>query len=211
MRVATHGGVTIGAGLSPLGWARLIPLSADRLRDRIVPLDSVLPAAHVAAVRERLNRSDRGPAVKSILDAFFLGLIGDEHSDEPVIRALLALIADDATVDLSAAAADSGIDSDRLRRVANRYFGFPPKTLLIRTRFLRSLLKAWDHVEGVDSRRIVPTYHDTSHFLRDANRFLGMTPKRFAAMETTYLKICLRARAAVLGAATSAMHRIERP
>lgn len=208
-RMKTHGGVTIGAGITPLGWARLFSLPATQLRDRIAPLEALMPGCDVRRISERLRASDRGPAVKPLLDAFFRQCLGPPHPEEPALRALMALIADDTTHDLASAAAQAGIGEARLRRLSYRYFGFPPKMLLIRTRFLRSFLAAWGDDDVVDYRRISGAYHDISHFLRDANRFLGMTPKRFVGQETQYLRACIRARALVLGSRTSAIQPLH--
>lgn len=207
MEVVTNGGVTIGVGISALGWSRLFRRPADLYRDRLTPLDQVMPADIVHDLVESLRASDRGPAVKAILDAFFLQHMGPPNPDEMAIRQLMALIVDDETNDLSTAAERVGISGDQLRRLSTRYFGFPPKTLLIRTRFLRSFLRMLGSPDGPDYGLIAKSYHDVSHFLRDADRFLGMTPRRFMAMKTPYLDAALRARAAVLGAAMGALHR----
>ncbi|MGH6617061.1 hypothetical protein [Sphingomonas sp.] len=209
MRVRTAGGVTIGAGITPLGWSRLFRGPADQYRDRIVSLDTVMPAGVVEELVSRLRASDQALDVKDILDRFFLNHMGPRDRNEGEIRALMALIVDDATQDLSTAAARIGIDARRLRRLATRHFGFPPKTLLLRARFLRSFLKMFAIRDHADYSLIATTYHDASHFLRDANRFLGMTPRRFMAMKTPYLDAVLRARAAVFGTATTALHDVD--
>lgn len=205
MEVTTNGGVTIGVGISPLGWARLVRRPADAFRDRITPLDEVLPPAIVETLVAQLRASDQGPAVKGILDAFFLEYLGAPDPNEPAIRQLAALIVNDETQDLPTAAAAVGISEMQLRRLSTRYFGFPPKTLLIRTRFLRSFLRMLSAGGPADYSLIAHSYHDVPHFLRDAQHFLGMTPRRFMALETPKLDAVLRARAAVLGAATSAL------
>lgn len=68
-----------------------------------------------------------------------------------------------------------------------------------RTRFLRALTAMLIAAEHGDT---VPIgYYDASHFLRDADQFLGVTPLRFLAMPMPYLRAVLRAREAVIGAA----------
>jgi AraC-like DNA-binding protein len=209
MRVTASGGVTIGAGITPLGWSRLFHQPADEFRDRIVPLTSVMPPEIVERLVAVLRASDRALEVKAILDRFFLDQLGPTSRDEAEIRALMALIIDDTTLDLSNAAERIGIDPRRLRRLATRHFGFPPKTLLLRARFLRSFLRMFAIRDAADYGLIASTYHDASHFLRDARRFLGMTPRRFMAMKTPYLDAVLRARAAVFGTATTALHDVD--
>jgi AraC-like DNA-binding protein len=210
MRVTSHGGVTVGAGVTPLGWARLFDAPSDRFRDQIVPLGTVMPDSEVAELVSLLRASDRSLEVKGILDRFFLEHMGPPHPNEPVIRQIMALLVDDDTLDLSTAAAAIGIRPERLRRLSKRYFGFPPKTLLSRVRFLRSFLKMFEARDHSDYSLIADTYYDASHFLRDAQKFLGMTPKRFMAMKTPYLKAALRARKLVLGAATQALDPVRK-
>ena len=204
MAVSTHGGVTIGIGLSPSGWARLFRERADRLRDRITSLDTLMKAERVGELVAQLRASDRALEVKPILDRFFADRLQSPHPDEPVIAQILALIADDTATDIAAAAADLGIDPERLRRLSNRYFGFPPKTLMVRARFMRSFLRMFAARDAADYSLVAPIYHDRSHFLRDARRFLGMTPRQFMAMKTPYLDAVMRGRAAVLNARDNA-------
>jgi AraC-like DNA-binding protein len=193
MRMTTHGGVSIGAGISPLGWSRLFKKPADRFRDRIVPLDTVLDPALVTQLVATLRASDQGPAVKRIFDDFLLDNLRPPSRHEPALRALMRLIKNDETEDLTSAAQRIGIDPARLRRLSTRHFGFPPKTLLMRTRFIRSFLKMHAAGDAADYSLIASTYFDASHFLRDAKRFLGMTPRRFMAMDMPYLDATIRA------------------
>ncbi|MES2337782.1 MAG: helix-turn-helix domain-containing protein [Pseudomonadota bacterium] len=213
MRLETHGGVTVGVGLTPLGWARLFTQRADAFRDRITPLDQLLPPAQVAALVTRLRASDRSRDVKAILDAALLPLMPRPHPDEPMIARIMAMLLDDRRRDLNGAAEELGVTDDRLRNVTNRYFGFPPKTLLLRSRFLRHFVHMLVNGDASDLTHIAPAYHDASHFLRDARRFLGMTPRAFMAMDTPYLKAALRARAIVFGQPTATLRAagINRP
>ncbi len=201
MRMTSHGGVTVGIGVKPLGWTRFFPAKADLFRDQVVPLGKVMNPKLIDELVGALRESDQGPEVKPLLDAFFERLCGPPCPDEPLVRQLSALIADEETHDLTTASARIGISTAALRRLSGRYFGFPPKTLLIRTRFLRSLLRMMAEGDHLDYGLISPTYHDVSHFLRDANHFLGMTPRRFAKIDNPYLKAILRARRVVAEAA----------
>lgn len=211
MRTTTNGGTMIGIGISALGWARLFRAPAGRYRNQIVALDTVLGEERARALTAILAGSDRAGEVKPLLDTFFAGLLGPVHPDEPVVRRLMALIVDDETHDLATAARLLNVEPHRLRRLSVRHFGFPPKMLLVRARFLRSFLGMFRTGDHADYSTIAASYFDTSHFLRDANTFLGMTPRRFMAMATPFLDASVRTRAAVLGAATQALHDIDAP
>lgn len=204
MPVTAQGGVTIGIDISPLGWARLFHQSAEVLRDRVTPLDQLMPRALVDELVSTLAASDQALEVKDILDDFFTRHMAKSHGDEAIIEQIMRLICDPGVTRLEAAAAEAGVPSHTLRRVSKRYFGFPLKTLIIRARFLRAFVPMLLTRE-VDNKTIPPAYHHRSHFLRDAERYLGMTVRRFMAVDTPYLDAALRARLMVLGAPTSAL------
>jgi AraC-like DNA-binding protein len=204
MPVTAHGGVTIGIDISPLGWARLFQQSAEALRDRVTPLDQLMSPAFVKELVSALSASDRALEVKDILDDLFTRHMAAPHRDEAVIAQVMRLICDPGVTSLDAATAESGINAHTLRRVSQRYFGFPPKTLIIRARFLRAFVPML-LTRDIDKKAIPSAYHHRSHFLRDAERYLGMTVRRFMAADTPYLKAALRARLMILGAPTPAL------
>lgn len=45
-------------------------------------------------------------------------------------------------------------------------------------------------------------YHDFSHFIRDANRFIGVTPRRFLAIKMHYSRAVQRSRMLLTSLAT---------
>lgn len=210
MRAVTRGGTVIGIGVSALGWARLFPHPASDYRDRIVPLADALGPALATELGDTLAATDREHLVKPALDAFFARRLGPPHPDAPHIRQLIALILDERIDALASVAAEMGLPTHTLRRLASRHFGFPPKLLLLRARFLRSFTRMLRSGEILDYSTAGSSYFDASHFLRDARAFLGTTPRRFMTRPTTFLQASLRARDAVLGAPTQALHDVER-
>lgn len=201
------GGRLVAFGLTPLGWARLVRRSAADLRDRMVPLASVTgPELPDALVRELAAAGGEGEAWARALDRMLAPLFADPAPDEPAIAALTAILVDPAVVSVVDAAERSGLDAALLRRVSKQHFGMMPKLLLRRSRFLRSFLGFFRSGDARGYAGIDPSYHDTSHFLRDADRFLGTTPRRFMAVSTPFLDASLRARAAALGASTCVLH-----
>ena len=217
MRMTTHGGVTVGIDLTPLGWSRLFRVRADLFRDRVVPLETMLPHGWVTSVFGRLLSSNQSTQVKPILDELLLAIMPPPGVDDAMIVAIQRFIAEDGTApDLGAAAAALGLTPAALRRLSIRHFGFPPKTLLIRTRFIRSLVRMLLAGERADYTVMAPSYFDVSHFIRDANRFLGMTPRRFLQYDHRYLIACLRAdqevrRAALAQSGESRRYPATRP
>lgn len=205
MPTKASGGTTVVVDVSPLGWARLFGPAAEGLRDQITPLSDVLPAGWVADLVEALQASDHALDVKGILDDFLLSHLPQPNRDEPIIAKVMTLLVDDNTMDLTLAAEAAGINARSLRRLSKRYFGFPPKLLMMRSRMIRAVVaKLLDRDQ--DAENTLPRfYHDMSHFNRDGRRFLGMTPRRFQAMAVPYLRAALRARELVIGVTTPAL------
>jgi AraC-like DNA-binding protein len=211
LRFETFGDITVGMGITPLGWARLFRRPAYQFCDRVVPITDAIPGDFGARLRDVIARTDMDLGVKAALDAFFLSELGEQTPDEPVIRRLMALIVDE-TVDVLAEIAERvGLTPQQLRALSLRYFGFPPKRLLRRARFLRSLMRMYASEGEPDYSLRSHSYFDASHFLRDSEAFLGTTPRRFMAMQTPFLRQILRARTAVFGVPAQALHSIADP
>ena len=206
IRATTNGGVLVGLGVSALGWSRLFKGNAADVRDRVVPLAQAMKGDFPARLLAALYACDREAEVAPTLDRLLAAELGPPSPDEPFIRSLTALIARDGPVDIAAAADEIGLEQHSMRRLAIRHFGFPPKLLLRRARFLRSFLRISASRDVADYSLLDDSYFDVSHFLRDANAFLGMTPRRFVSLNTPFLDASLRARQAVLGTATQVLH-----
>ena len=86
-----------------------------------------------------------------------------------------------------------------------RAFGFTPKLLMRRARFLRSLHAVAQAPVAARATAIDPSYTDYSHFVRDAQHFLGMSPQAFLKLDTPLLRQSLALRQSVLGAPAQAL------
>ena len=203
----THGGVMIGAGISPVGWARLSRRPASDFLNRVVPLGHLFGEGWGERVRRDLAGLSDENDIPRVLDRHFAPLLATPHPQEPLIAAFGATIVADGDPDIATAAARLGITTSALRRLALRFFGLPPKALLRRARFLRSFLRQ----SGLDGTRgeIDVSYFDRSHYLRDANDFLGTTPRRFLAQPADFLRGSLAARALALGVPFQALHHVD--
>lgn len=206
LQVTTHGGLMIGIGISPVGWARLGMRAASDFQNRVISLDRVLPHHFVDRLCASLAGLNDAEAIPATLDALLAPLMADPHPMEPLIEAFGALIVRDGDPDIAGAADELSISTAALRRLAVRYFGMPPKILLRRARFLRSFLRDKAIRLAAGDPAIDASYFDQSHYLRDARSFLGTTPRRFLAGPNAFLLASLRARAAALGAPTQALH-----
>lgn len=208
MRSVTRGGTLVGIGLTALGWGRLFPRPASEFRDRVVPLAEAASPQFAEDLLRTLEATDRDMEIKPALDAVLARHLGPPHPEAAQVRRLLELFLDDAVDGLPALTRALDVPAHTLRRLSARHFGFPPKLLLLRTRFLRSFVEMVLAGDVLDYAMIAGSYYDVSHFLRDARTFLGTTPKRFMAQPTIFLQGSLHARAAALGAPAQVLHAI---
>ena len=202
------GGVIVAFGITPLGWARLFDAPAADLADRVRPLDEVAGSELPLALRRALAGVDPFDAAAAgrAIDEVLLSRLGPPGPDEAAIRALADALADPGVRSVVDMAKRTGLEAASVRRVADRHFGLTPKLALRRARFLRAFLLFFRNPDVKGYGAIAPGYHDLPHFLRDADRFLGMTPRRFAMEATDLLDASLRARADALGAPACVVH-----
>ncbi|MBN2972533.1 hypothetical protein JW805_10935 [Roseomonas aeriglobus] len=207
----THGGVQIGIGISPLGWARLVRRSAEDFHNRLVPLGSLFGPGWGERVHAELIAAESDEAIPDILDRHFAPLLTCPHPQEALIARLAAIVAGPSTPDIATLAEEMGVTTITLRRFARRYFGMPPKQMVLRARFLRSFLRESGLDGGPPGRSIADSYFDESHYLRDAHTFLGTTPKRFLRQPLDFLRGSVASRIRALGAAAQVLHHVDPP
>jgi len=94
-----------------------------------------------------------------------------------------------------------------LERLSLRAFGFAPKLLLRRQRFMRSLAQFMLDPSLAWIRTLDCHYVDQAHFVRDFKRFMTMSPSAYAALDHPVLRAAARARAAATGQAVQVLHR----
>jgi len=100
-----------------------------------------------------------------------------------------------------------GMNIRSLERLSRRAFGFPPKLLIRRQRFLRSLARFMLDPSLKWLGALDYHYHDQSHFVRDFRRFMGMVPSAYARLDKPFMIAAARARMAIAGEAMQGLHR----
>lgn len=188
-----------GIGLLPLGWARLVDADASEFANTLHngethPLFSKFAGLCDVLCNDSLSVDDQLAAICDTLAA-----LDRPHRDEAkIIRAHRALL-DEELASVADFAEQAEMSVRTLERVCLRHFGFPPKLLMRRQRFMRSLTafmlsggKNWSDV--IDAH-----YHDQSHFSREFRHFMGVTPTEFAAEPHPFLDSFVEARARLWG------------
>ncbi len=196
-----------GIGIVPLGWAKFIALPADDLADRFCDGDAHPAFAAVAPLGAALRGVNDVDAAAAMIDAHFCALLGDAPPDDPAILAAHRALVDDDLSTVADLSAKVGLSERSIERLSHRAFGFSPKLLLRRQRFLRSLARfmldpsmAW--IDTMDHH-----YYDQAQFTRDFAKFMGMSPREYAARPKPILGAAAKARAAAAGAAVQGLHK----
>lgn len=204
---ATEGGAIAGAGLTPLGLTRLTTVAADQLADRVVPLaDAIGRAADILLADVTRSAVDgRLDMIPRLLDTALVTLLGTPVADEARITALHRYLMDPSPIHVADAARALRLTPSTLNRLSRRSFGFTPKLLLRRARFLRSLIPLSEPSDAPWSARIALEYCDQSHFARDSRDFLGMPPGQFLRLPKPMNDASTRLRAQILGAPAQAL------
>lgn len=173
-----------GVLIHPAGWASLVGRPANEYANRLVDGMEDPAFARFRPLAETLFGPEPDPMGEhKRLTEFFLGL---KPFDDPGIAAIEAVYdaLQDPEIDSVTALADRAVLGRRtLERLCLRAFGFPPKILLRRQRFMRSLthftldpsLKWIGALDGA--------YHDQAQFVRDFRAFMGMTPREYGRRE----------------------------
>ena len=100
-----------------------------------------------------------------------------------------------------------GASQRTIERTCQQAFGFSPKLLLRRQRFMRSLTQfmldpSLKWIGALDG-----SYHDQAQFVRDFHEFMGMTPRDYAARPHPILETFMHERDRVRGAAVQTLDR----
>lgn len=196
-----------GIGILPMGWAKFIPMPAEDLADRSCDGAAHPAFAAFAPLGEALRQMNDVDAAAAIIDAHFCALLPTALPDDPAILAAHRALVDDDLASVADLAAKLSLSERTIERLSHRAFGFSPKLLLLRQRFLRSLARfmldpsmAW--IDTMDHH-----YYDQAQFTRDFQRFMGMGPREYAARPKPILGAAAKARAAAAGAAVQGLHQ----
>ena len=199
-----------GIGLLPLGWARLVDGSAAAYADRFCDGEDDPAFAGFAPLIDRIFTAQADPLAEAgRIDDFLCGLLEQcpVRADEARVHAAHAALLDERLATVADYADRLGMSSRSLERLSARAFGFAPKLLLRRQRFLRSLAQFMLDPSLSWIRTLDWHYVDQAHFVRDFKRFMCMSPSSYAALDHPVLRAAAQARMAAAGEAVQALHR----
>jgi AraC-like DNA-binding protein len=195
-RVVTTGGRVAGFGLTPLGWDRLIGSDAGAMANRVVEIDGELGCDAVELQAAFIADGDDTAAGVARFDQVLLNLLAHRPANEPAVLAVdrvLRMRPHDVVV----FADQVGVSPRTLQRVCLHAFGFPPKRLLRRQRFLENLGVIRVTPDVTFGAILDDDYFDQAHFNRDFRDFIGMTPRDFVRTPRDLMQAAAVAQAAM--------------
>ncbi|AWW73062.1 hypothetical protein CD351_01325 [Erythrobacter sp. KY5] len=196
-----------GIGLMPLGWACLVDAHASDYADRVA--DGAADAAFAAfQPLARALANSKGDFVSELrlIEAHMAQLKPAEHASAQAIQRIHAQLVDPELSKVSDLADRVAMNVRSLERMSRRAFGFTPKLLLRRQRFLRSLAQFMLDPSLKWLSTMDYQYHDQAHFVRDFKRFMGMSPTAYARLDKPFLVAAARARMSIAGEAVQGLH-----
>lgn len=195
-----------GIGLLPLGWARFVRQPANVHADRIydVASQNFLSPFRPLAAAVFQGPSDEQAELARITRFFEESLAADIEDDCRIAACHAALVNPDIGT-VSEIAEATHLPTHTVERLCRKHFGFPPRLLLRRQRFMRSLVQymmdpSLKWIGAIDGH-----YHDQAQFVRDFHRFMGMSPSAYAHCPKPVLQEVMRARQDFIGSAVQAL------
>lgn len=207
-RFRVGAGRSWGIGLLPLGWAQLVGLDASHYADRLADAARVDALAPFAAIRHVAFAAPDDLAQEAqAIDAALLSILDRSPPADERIAKVHALLLDEDIANVSVLADHAGMSPRTLERFCKRWFGFSPRLLLARQRFLRCLGRfmldpSLNWLSTLDDH-----YYDQAHFVRDFRKFMTMSPSEYARLPHPVLMAAARARHAAAGAPMQVLHK----
>ena len=196
-----------GVGLFPLGWAKFVAAPAGEFANQVVDGEQTSALADFADLPAKLlDGAPDDEREYAIIMEHFLSR-NRPHRDEARIMAVHAALVDPAVSTVTALADRSGMEARTLERLCHRAFGFAPKLLLRRQRFMRSLAAFMLGDSPNWTGAIDDHYHDQAHFVHEFRAFMTMSPSEYAALDHPILRAFMAERARIWGSPAQTLDR----
>lgn len=196
-----------GIGFLPLGWARFIDVNAREMANVVVNGHEHPAFAKFTGLAEVL--CDASCSEEEQFDALVATMrdLARPHRDEETIVRIHHALMDEGLVSVSALADRAELSIRTLERICVRHFGFTPKLLMQRQRFMRSLTSFMLDGGSKWTEVIDDHYHDQAQFSREFRTFMGMSPTQYMAMDHPVIASIMEARARMWGSAAQTLDR----
>lgn len=198
-------GALVGVGLTALGWRRLIGTPAHLMANAARPLDAVW--AEPALALWTAIRDSGWEALPGLIDAALLARASRPAPGDALVEQVQQALVDGNIDTVHDFAAGLGLTERTLSRLCRRVFGFAPKRLLRRQRFLRTLAEIGDRLDQPLSQLLDGGYYDQSHFIREFKGYMAMAPLAYFHSPRQMMRRAAAERLRAAGAAVQGLHR----
>ena len=198
----------VGVSLLPAGWLTLhggdASLLADRLCDlaaeggEVYPrlLDGLRALGDDADAMAALCWAELGRMVRPLRPATW-----------ELLAAIDAWLMDEGSPRVEVLVETTGLSPRQLARLANRYYGAPPKMLARKYRALRCSARI--ALDGTGWQQLCDEggFYDQSHFIREIKHFIGLTPHQLQNEPSAVAQLTLLRRS--LGSDVAVLNRLS--
>ena len=187
-----------GAALTPLGWAALTGLCATKHGNRLYDGALVLGPALAAAAESLAEEFDRLP-VEAMIERFSAAILASVRPIKPTHAAFVRIVGEWLAQSITPAVADlqarCGLNTRKIQRLIDRYFGLPPTALARKYRALRAaVLLSRPDLTADEIAAVQDHFYDQPHMIREIRLFAGRTPARIADPDTPFLSAIMNLR-----------------
>lgn len=198
-------------GLLPLGWHKFVGQPASRWANKVIDVETTPKFDLFAQIWDTIRNLETEAEMIDTFNHMLLEALEPPDAEDDRIEAAHLALTDPAIDSVGALCEQLDMDTKQLSRFSNRVFGFLPKLLLRRQRFVRTLGQALMNPDQSWSECVDLNYYDQAHFNRDFKRFMGLTPRQYMAQPHPIFGIGARERTKALGRPLQAMDRPEDP
>lgn len=178
-----------GIALLPAAWGMIVPVSAARLRNQICDGQDLFGTA-LETFRDQLINCQTLPEMATFADRFLAAQLAPARSPQPQIcAAIRRWLCTKLAPDPQKLFADLSLSPRQIERIANHYWGVPPRTLSRQYAALRTAhgLAA----KGAPPAASLAHYADAAHLIREVRRVTGQTPKQLRATGNQLMRTSL--------------------
>ncbi len=179
-----------GCSLRPCAWGGLFNRSADSLLDSACD-GAPYFKADVGALIDKLSACKSITEMSPLIDAALIAQatpISSEH--ERTNMAIQAWLKSAPFPDVASLYSACELGERQVTRIANRYWGAPPKALARKYGALRTASHMLNN-EGRVPAEAKLHYSDASHLIREIKRVTGMTPRQLNSISNMILRMTL--------------------
>ncbi len=180
---------SFGCVLLPPFWCGIVDADASDFANRARDAEPVLPG--IGALRAAMDDVDDVAEMGRMMDAFLLRKAHPLPDDQVAVLECIGAWLSCFPIPPPEALYEACHLSDRqVMRIANRYFGAPPKMLARKFRALRTASRIIG-TRGPVPDELADEYADRAHMIREIKHFTGMTPRSLQVNSNPIMQVTL--------------------